>query len=217
MVRRNLAPTSSAGPTSSPAGRSIWPTAAPRPRRLCAGRSDAEASALLGFESGRAGLLGGRRARDLRRGRSAAGPTRRRPRAAGRRRRGGGPPGGGPVAASTTAACASSTCAATRSCASRWTRSTTSRTGSPRVGRRGATTPGSSLPPPRPDSGPPTTTARRSPRCGSPRTMRWRNTGRATSKSSSRRSATLQAIGRFSTSTALLDAAAEASERGARH
>ena len=44
--------TSSAGPTCSPAGRSIWPTAGSEAEALCAGRSDAEASALLGFPSG---------------------------------------------------------------------------------------------------------------------------------------------------------------------
>ncbi len=87
-----------------------------------------------GLRVGRPGLLGGRRARDLRRGRDPPGPGARvvptcSPGAPEKRRASS--PSGRP---STPGPGASSTCAATRACGSRWATSTTSPIGSPRGG-----------------------------------------------------------------------------------
>ena len=79
MVRRNLRSDFVGGAYVFPGGAVDLLDGGPEAEALCAGRSDAEASALLGLESGGPGLLGGRGARDLRGGRPAAGPAPRRP------------------------------------------------------------------------------------------------------------------------------------------
>ena len=179
---------------------------------FCTGRTDAEASALLGFDSGglaywvavvretfeEAGLLLARRAG----GPDAAwpaSPTRRPvspPSACGRQRRHAALPR--PVPG--------------RGAASHGgRRSTTSPTGSPPAARRAATTPASSWPPRRPARSPPTMPARPSPRCGSrPHDALARHrAGEIEIIFPTIRN--LQAIGRFATSAALLGAAARGS------
>ena len=144
----------------------------------------------------RAGLLGGRRARDLRGGRPAAGPAR----TVGPtswpvipRRRRVSPPPGPAVNAGTRRFL--DLCRDERLQLGGRRHPLLRPLDHARAVPRGATTPGSSWRPRRPVRSRRTTRARPSPRCGSRRTTRWPATGPARSRSSSRPSATSRPSG----------------------
>ena len=210
MVRRNLKSDFVGGAYVFPGGAVDPADGGPEAEALCAGRSDAEASALLGFDAGglaywvavvretfeEAGLLLAQRDGAP----SSWVPTATTMSVS--------PP---PACGSTTARCASSTSVATSACVSRSATIHYFAHWITPAARPAVTTPGSSWPPRRPVSGPPTTPARRSPRCGSAPPTPWPSTERATSRSSSPPSATSKPSGVSRPAPLLLDAAAAAS------
>ena len=189
MVRRNLRSDFVGGAYVFPGGGVDLLDGGPEAEAVSAGRTDAGASTLLGFDSGGLAYW----VAVVRETFEEAGPSWPGARPAPTCRpatRGGGALRCRSSRGQRRARAASSTSAATRACASRSATSTTSPTGSPRAARRGATTPGSSWPRPPPARSRRTTPARPSPRCGSRRTTRWPVTAPARSRSSSPPSAT---------------------------
>ncbi len=75
MLRRNLASEFVAGVYVFPGGSVDPEDRGPAAEALCRGRTDAEASAILGHRVGGAGLLGGRPAGVLRGGRACCWPS----------------------------------------------------------------------------------------------------------------------------------------------